>query len=140
MRIKFDSTPQATRYLSDNRYVRAEVYEERDLAIAHRLLESSLHSIWLRDGVIGDEAHVSIDGMVVFTVNVPIGDSAEKAAVILSKRGFRKLQDLERPLHSLWSDGEKSVTLDTDGWCDFDEVVSDLDESDARKRGVYSLK
>jgi len=128
MRIKFDSTEQATCCLADNRYVRAEVYEERDRAIAHRLLESPLHSIWLRDGVIGDEAHVGIDGMVVITVNVPIGDSAEKTAMILSKEGFRKLQDLERPLHSFWSDGEKSVTLDMDGWCDFDDVVADLDD------------
>ena len=136
MRIKFDSTEQATRWLSDNSYVRAEVYKERDRAIAHRLLKSLLHSIWLRDGVIGDEAHVDIDGMVVITINVPIGNSAEKAATILSKEGFRKLQDLERPLHSLWSDGEKSVTLDTDGWCDFDDAVADLDESDDRKRRV----
>ena len=128
MRFKFDSTEQATRCLADNRYVRAEVYEERDLAIAHRLLGSPLHSIWLRDGVIGDEAHVGIDGTVVITVNVPIGDSAEKATMILSKEGFRKLHDLEQPLHSFWSDGEKSVTLDMDGWCVFDDVVADPDD------------
>ena len=134
MKIKFDSTEQAICCLSDNKYVRAEIYEERDLAIANRTLKTPLHSIWLHDGVIGDEAHVGIDGMVVITVSVPIGDSAEKAAKFLSKEGFRKLQDLERPLHSFWSNGEKSVTLDTDGWCDFEDALADLDVRSDRVR------